>query len=66
MSRLDLEFHGTTSRALSLDPKEFSGKSLNKITAEILMVLSDINPGVNFFTEDVVEAAEAILEANRG
>ncbi len=58
--RLDFEFVGTTSKALSLDPTEFAGMRVPQITGEILKTLGEIAPGVNFFTDDVVLAAEQL------
>ena len=60
MSRIDFQFVGTTSKPLSLDPTEFKGLPVMRITEEILLTLSEIAPDVTFFHDDVVLAAEQI------
>lgn len=58
--RLDFEFVGTTSKSLSLDPAEFRNQSINKIADEVHRILREIAPGVSFFHDDVVLAAEQL------
>lgn len=63
MERIPFEFVGTTSKPLSIDPAEFAGMKVPEITAEMLKMLSEIAPGVSFFLDDVVLAAETVSEA---
>ncbi len=65
MSRLDFQFVGTTSKPLSIDPCEWHGMPVAKITEEILLTLSEIAPDVTFFHDDVVLAAEQIANEAR-
>jgi hypothetical protein len=60
VSRIDFEFVGTTCKALSLDPTEFKGQTIPQIAGEVMKVLSEMAPDVNFFVDDVVLAAEQI------
>lgn len=55
-----LTFVGTTSKTISLDPAEFVGMPLPAITEEIKSVLRGIAPDVDFFEQDVVEAANTL------
>lgn len=57
---IDFEFVGTTSAPLSLDPTEFEGLSVPQVTDEIKKLLAGIAPGVSFFEDDVVLAAEQL------
>lgn len=59
-SRIDFEFVGTTSQPLSLDPAEFVNKTIPQITEEVMKTLREIAPGVSFFHDDVVLAAETL------
>lgn len=63
MERKSFEFVGTTCTSLSLDPGEFAGMTVRAITEEILEVLESIAPGVNYFVDDVVEAAHELAKA---
>lgn len=58
--RMHLEFVGTTSVAVSLDPAEFVGMTVPAITDEIKSVLSGIAPNVDFFEDDLVLAADEL------
>jgi len=58
--RKSFQFVGTTCTELSLDPAEFVGMTVPAITGEILEVLQSLAPGVSFFTDDVVEAANEL------
>lgn len=58
--RIDFEFMGTRSVALRLDPEEFRGMPVPKITGEILSMLRSLEPDVSFFNDDVQLAAEQL------
>lgn len=58
--RIPLSFVGTTSKSITLDPAEFRGMGVPAITEEIKSVLRGIAPDVDFFEDDLVEAAHAI------
>lgn len=65
MGRISCEFVGTMSQGLSFDPVEFRGMAVSQITDEIMRMLSSIHPGVNFFLDDIVVAADQVAEAAR-
>lgn len=58
--RIPFEFVGTSCTALALDPDEFAGLTVPRITEEVLKMLREIAPQVNFFHDDVVLAAEQL------
>ncbi len=62
--RLQFDFTGSTQHPLSLDPSEFKGVPLPKITEEIKNLMRSIAPGVDFAGSDLELAAEAVAEAN--
>lgn len=62
--RQSFEFVGTISTPISVDPAEYKGMSVPKITASILKTLREIQPGASFFEQDVEMAAIAVAEEN--
>lgn len=60
--RIDLEFMGTVSRPLSLDPAEFRGQPVERIEGEIRKLLKGIGPEVSFFSDDIALAAQVIFD----
>lgn len=63
---MNLEFVGTKCTGLSVDPKEYTGMTVPAITEALLRTLAEIDPGVNFWPDDVVLAANEIAnEAQR-
>lgn len=63
-TRLPFEFVGTTSTPLSVDPAEYKGKTLPQVTELLEKQLAELSPGVTFFRDDIVLAAESIANAN--
>lgn len=63
MSRIDLQFVGTVTHALSVAPEEFRGLPVTRITGELTKLLSDIAPHVNFFPLDIELAADEVARA---
>lgn len=59
--RIPFEFVGTKTAPLSLDPTEFAGMPVQAVTREILKMLREIEPGVSFFEDDAVLAAEVVV-----
>lgn len=55
--RVPLTFVGTTSKSIALDPAEFHGMSVPAITDQIKSILAGIAPDVDFFEQDIVDAA---------
>jgi hypothetical protein len=64
MGRLNFEFCGTKSTPMSIDPTEYKGLSVPRITSAILQQLRSISPGVDFFEQDIELAAIEIKEVN--
>jgi hypothetical protein len=62
-ARMHFTFVGTTSKSVSLDPREYRGKSLPTITKQVMDVMRSIAPDVDFFEEDIVEAASELVYA---
>lgn len=60
MTQLSFEFAGAALEYLDLCVEEYRGLSTSQIGDSILEVLRGIAPGVSFFPEEVVEAAESI------
>lgn len=57
-------FVGTTSASVDLDPEEYRGLPVPRITQEIKAVMSSIKPDVDFYEEDMVLAAHEIALLN--
>lgn len=64
MAQLHFEFVGTTCKECSLDPAEWAGQSVSQITEELLKILGEIAPGVNFFVDDIVLAAHELAQGD--
>ncbi len=62
--RLEFDFTGSSSHALSVDPCEYRGLSLVLAERALLVALSEVAPGVSFFKDDVILAAAVVVEAN--
>lgn len=56
------EFLATISINLDLDPAEFSGMTVGEIEAALCGMLDEMHPELNFFPDDVRDAAHALAE----
>ena len=61
--RVDLQFVGTCTATLNLDPEEYRGMRLDAVATDILEKLQANHPGVTFFLDDVVMEAQKLAEA---
>jgi hypothetical protein len=57
------EFVAVTGAQLEVDPAEFEGMTISEIAEELLVMLDAENPGLDFFPDDITDAAIAIHEA---
>lgn len=57
-----LEFVGTTTHTVVVDPEEFRGVSAAEIEEALREMLSEDRAGVHFFESDLIAAAQRIHE----
>lgn len=64
-SAIPFQFVGTTSKRVEFCPEEFEGKAVASITEEIRGVLRSIDSSVDYFEDDIVQAASELAAAGR-